>query len=302
MGGASREAVCVSDASTWIGQHVASALRDAGHDVRPGPGAPGDAAAWEAALASCTALVLTGCTDGRDADAAVALVDAALTGVERAASVERVVLTSDLGAITDAPEAGRVFDESDWNERSSPHRMPGAHAATEVERAAWRHAERGRGWSLVALHPGTLIGPGPTRGDVVDQLVGGELPAIFPIDWALVDVRDVAAAHVAALERRELTGRFALVGEVLAMKDLVGLVRAHAGSAGLPTTDLTGRRGAAMIRMFSHSLGGDFGARIRTHLGVRLQIDTSRARALGVAFRPVAATLADRFPSGEPRP
>jgi len=52
-----------------------------------------------------------------------------------------VVLTSSMAAVTDEPIKGKVFDENDWNQKSTLSRNPYYLSKTLAERAAWKFVE-----------------------------------------------------------------------------------------------------------------------------------------------------------------
>ena len=130
----------------------------------------------------------------------------------RAADVGRVVYTSSLSTIG-PPGAGRTLaDERDYY-------LPGSVAdpyfeakwAMEVE--MYRAAVAGQ--DVVTLCPTVVFGPGdvkPTTGTVLLALARGLLPAYVEGRINIVDVRDVAQAHVTALERGRSSERYILGG------------------------------------------------------------------------------------------
>ncbi|KAG4173665.1 hypothetical protein ERO13_A11G073300v2 [Gossypium hirsutum] len=95
---------------------------------------------------------------------------------------------------------------------------------TLAEEAAWRFAEENR-MDLVVLNPGFVVGPllQPSlncTSEVVLAHTRGE--NIFPssIYW-LVDVQDVAYAHIQAFEIPSATGRYCLVERVVEFPEIL---------------------------------------------------------------------------------
>jgi dihydroflavonol-4-reductase len=220
----------------------------------------------------------------------------------RAAGVARVVLTSSVAAVTDEPERDRVYDEHDWNDRSSLVRNPYHYAKASAERAAWSFADGARdGFRLVAVNPALAIGPavGPslnTSNEVVRDLLSGGYPAMVNLSWAVVDVRDVALAHVAALERPDASGRYLCGAATVAMTEMVGLLRdaGYEAARRLAHRDLSGPAGTVVARLLILTRPKGTRSYLRTHLGRPLRIDASRARhELGITFRPWQETLLD---------
>ncbi|KAM1157991.1 hypothetical protein ACFX1X_028847 [Malus domestica] len=87
---------------------------------------------------------------------------------------------------------------------------------TLAEPAAWKFA-KGNGIDLVTIHPGFGIGPllRPTLNLSIkffQNLISGiETPFI---NYPLVDVRDIASAHIQAFEVPSAKGRYCLVAQV----------------------------------------------------------------------------------------
>ncbi len=145
---------------------------------------------------------------------------AAVLRAAHLAGVARVVLTSSIATFgTDA--TGRdPLDERDWNDdaRHAYHR-----AKTLAERRAWELAEQ-TGLDLVVLNPASFLGPNHFRHTpstrLVADMVARRLPAIPPFALSWVDVRDVAWAHVLALETKAARGRYAVATTHLSFEQL----------------------------------------------------------------------------------
>lgn len=148
------------------------------------------------------------------------LVDPAVNGTlnvlgaaAKAGTVKRVVVTSSFAAMMRDPEEG-VFTEADWNTKDSLDRSPYSYSKTMAERAAWDYVENeSPGFDLVVINPPGIIGPSivPRVNETDGFFVGltnGTQPAIVHIDWPFVDVRDVALAHIKAMEIPEASGRY----------------------------------------------------------------------------------------------
>lgn len=158
---------------------------------------------------------------------AVRVLEAAL-----AAGAERVVLTSSVAAIFygHAGERGKLFTDQDWSRVESPGISPYAVSKTEAEKAAWALME-GRETELVAINPSLVFGPLlddrlGTSANLVRLMLNGRMPAVPDIAFGVVDVRDVAAAHVAALTHPAAPGRrFIVSAGSLSLRDIAGELR-----------------------------------------------------------------------------
>ncbi|HQZ11727.1 MAG TPA: aldehyde reductase [Devosia sp.] len=131
----------------------------------------------------------------------------ALTAAFRA-NVERVVLTSSMAAIMYGHDPSRTapFTADDWTNVDSPTVNAYVESKYRAERAAWDIVERfGRRNDLVTINPGNVYGPlldndPGTSAQVVIRLINGSLPATARVAMVSIDVRDVAALHVKAME------------------------------------------------------------------------------------------------------
>ncbi|PRY41609.1 dihydroflavonol-4-reductase [Umezawaea tangerina] len=131
-------------------------------------------------------------------------------------TVRRVVLTSSGAAVHfghDAP--GHVFTEDDWTDVNQAGPYP--KSKTLAEQAAWDFA-RETGLELVALQPGTILGPllhpdARTSVELIRRIMRGGLPALPTIGWNIVDVRDLARLHRLAMETPEAAGNRYIAGD-----------------------------------------------------------------------------------------
>jgi dihydroflavonol-4-reductase len=328
-------AACVTGASGFVAAHVVRVLLergwrvrgtvrgdpdDARHDaLRALPGASERLTLHEADLLSEGAFdaVMDGCVGAVHAaspyrldveDPRRDLLAPALFGTDnvlraaRATGVGRVVLTSSVAAVTDQPEPERIYDASDWNERSSLTRNPYHFSKVSAERAAWAFAEEaGTAFELVTVNPGLVIGPSIGSGlnasnAIVRSLLDGDYPAVVDLSWVVVDVRDVALVHVEALERPEAQGRYLCGAATVTMPEMVALLRdaGYEAARRLARRDLSGPVGTALARLLALTRPAGTRRYVLTHLGRPLRLDASRVRTeLGIEFRPWRETVLD---------
>src|SRR5690606_37423431 len=81
---------------------------------------------------------------------------------------------------------------------------------TRAEQAAWAFAGQ-HGLELTTIHPGAIIGPALDDDAsisvmMVTGLLNDSTPALPSNGYSIIDVRDVADMHVAALENPETNG------------------------------------------------------------------------------------------------
>lgn len=125
-------------------------------------------------------------------------------------SVKRVVLTSSIVAMMgDAADIHELnkgkLTETDWNTTSSVNHQPYPYSKTMAEKEAWTIVKKQNRWDLVVINPGFILGPSLSRRtdstsiDLMIQLYSGKFKIGAPAgDHAMVDVRDVAKAHILA--------------------------------------------------------------------------------------------------------
>ena len=141
------------------------------------------------------------------------LIGPAVKGTERAlrsalaAKVERIVLTSSMAAIAYGHEktGSPTFSANDWTRLNGRPINAYVESKTRAERRAWELMEAaGRRSDLATINPGAIFGPlldddPGTSSILVKRLLDGSVPAAPRIPITPIDVRDVAAAHVAAM-------------------------------------------------------------------------------------------------------
>ena len=162
----------------------------------------------------------------------------------RDAGVRRVVLTSAFHAVGwGHPHDEHVFTEEDWTVLDGPGTDAYGRSKTLAERAAWAESEAG-GFELTVMLPVAVMGPFGNRrvsgaNHIVQQILGGSMPG-YPNLWIpIVDVRDVADAHIRAMTSDDAAGRRLLLssGPALSLEQIGAVLRDNLGAAaaGVPT-------------------------------------------------------------------
>lgn len=242
------------------------------------------------------------------------LVDPAMNGttsvlesVSRAGGVRRVVLTSSFAAMSGAPKDG-VWSEEDWNDVSSLEHGPYAYSKTMAERAAWDFMNHGdHSFDLVVINPTGVIGPSIVprlnqSHSVFVSATNGEIPGIIDLHFPIVDVRDVARAHILAMENPEAAGRYLCSVETRSMRQNFELLK-EAGFGErykLPSLPLDNALGNVLVRLVSRFQPKGTRDFISRSLGRRYELDTSKIRTeLGLEFRDADQTVVDTMTSLE---
>lgn len=228
-----------------------------------------------------------------------------IASIERTPSVERLVLTSTVGAIFgDYVDVLKMEDETlseaYFNTTSTLENNPYHYAKTVAELEAWDLSKKQDRWSMVTINPGLVLGPSlGTSSDsgslfLMNELMSGYFFYGAPnFSFTFVDVRDVAAAHIRAAEDASTSGRYILARpEMVSLKEMSRAVRGHH-----PRRFVMPRHSVpdAAVRV----LGPRFGLTqdyIRKHLGIRFRVDNRRSVAeLGIDYRPVEQTVLDHY-------
>uniref|UniRef100_A0AC34F035 NAD-dependent epimerase/dehydratase domain-containing protein n=1 Tax=Panagrolaimus sp. ES5 TaxID=591445 RepID=A0AC34F035_9BILA len=136
-------------------------------------------------------------------------------------SVKKVVLTSSCASINEGhDDENRIFNEKDWTIQDSPKVLQYPKSKTAAERCAWDFINNfgalDNKFALTCINPTLIVGPllMDTQGTsitIIRRFLNNEMPAVPALNLALVDVRDVAKAHILAMTNRKSDGERILV-------------------------------------------------------------------------------------------
>lgn len=248
-------------------------------------------AGWGEAAADCRFVLHTASpfviAPPKDRDT---LIRPAVEGTERAlraaiaANVERVVLTSSVAAVGYGhPPGDRTFTDADWTILGQPDVTAYTESKTRAERRTWERVDAA-GWHdrLATINPALVLGPlldadPGTSATLVQSIVQGKVPALPRLSFGIVDVRDIAEAHVRALVAPDAGGRRFLMSErTLFLGEIAEIIRARVPDrAGrvprLPLPDWAMR----IFALFDQSARG-----VVEDLGHKRSFDSSSAEAL----------------------
>ena len=155
------------------------------------------------------------------------------------AGVRRMVLTSSIVAMVAGKPSGRYGPDS-WSDTGAGI---GAYAKSKTlaERAAW-DAVAGSDMELTVVNPGAVFGP--SLGAEIDgqsvalmtDMIGGKMPMIPDVAMGMIDVRDVARLHVAAMTTAAAAGKrfIAATAEPVTMAHFAAVLR-DAGYSKVPS-------------------------------------------------------------------
>lgn len=241
------------------------------------------------------------------------LIDPALLGTENVLatanltlSVERIILTSSIAATYgDTSEIANLpngtLTENNWNVTSSAKHQPYSYSKVLAERAAWKIAEAQDKWSLVVINPALVIGPSVSgfstsaSHDFIRQLGDGTLKAgAPPFEIGMVDVRDVADAHLGAAYIQEVEGRHIVFNETKSFLNLASFLSEKYGADfPLPKSELPKwflwLVGPIVDRTFSRKM-------ISLNMGLKWRADNRKSlEKLGIKYSSLKTSTEEMF-------
>ncbi|KAL4439712.1 hypothetical protein ABPG75_002713 [Micractinium tetrahymenae] len=327
-------AVCVTGGASYIACSVVARLLAAGHTVRATyrPSAatkpivsaldalPGAAerlrwfaadlledGSFDEAMTGCKFVIHTACPviiGVPKAQAYEKLIGPAVRGtqnvlrsVNRAGSVEKVVMTSSEAAVFGDAPPGHTFTEADFN--TACLRVGSAYgmAKTLSEWQAWAIAGQQNRWRLVTLCPGVVLGPPVVPNyksesvlEVKKLVDGTHWPYAPPTGHATVDIDDVAAAHTLAMCIPEAHGRYLLAERGADIPTWAAMLRGMYPSRWVPRKVLPNWLVMAVLRLRGDE-GGIQWVKAEYH---KHKVDCSKAqKQLGLSFIPLERSLRD---------
>lgn len=210
--------------------------------------------------------------------------DGALRAIRAAtdAGVRRIVMTSSIAAISGGQDKSKPLDENCWSDVTKDI---GAYqkSKTIAERAAWDFinslpAETRPEFTVI--NPGFVLGPvigghASASLEIVRRLMAREVPGVPNMGFSLVDVRDIAAAHVTALTHDNAPGsRYICVAESMTFHEIARHLADYLEPKGykIPTRPVPDWLVRALA-LFSPTF-----RLVATRLGPATQFDTGQVR------------------------
>tara|TARA_B100001142_G_C14135011_1_gene578401 strand:- start:194 stop:892 length:699 start_codon:yes stop_codon:yes gene_type:complete len=136
--------------------------------------------------------------------------------------IKRIVLTSSIASIwmdSTIDDTVRYIDENNWTNLSDTNLDAYTKGKALKEKAAWDFVAKEDSIKLTTILPSIVFGPGigsPVRRGSLElflMLIKNEMPVAPPLKVGVVDVRDVAKMHIAALENDESIGKRMILAE-----------------------------------------------------------------------------------------
>ena len=193
---------------------------------------------WDEGMQGCDYLIHVASPIALESHDEDFFVKPAVAGVKRAMkfaqkhNIKKVILTSSVAAILETGEDKQYFDETDWSDPYNPGISHYSKSKTLAEKAAWDFVNKeGKPFELAVINPALVIGPTLTNdlgesNKAIEIVVTGKMPFAIPFQFGFVDVRDVASAHILAMQKPSSNGeRFALSEKDLWYKDIAVILR-----------------------------------------------------------------------------
>lgn len=227
-----------------------------------------------------------------------------LDAVNRTESVKRVVLTASVAAIygdnIDMQEQGlSEFTEEQWNTSSSLEHQPYSYSKTVAEKRAWEMVNAQQRWDLVTINPSLVLGPSLTTATasgsvkLIQQLADGSMRTGAPdLQFGIVDVRDVAMAHVKAGFTPSASGRHITDSETMTLMGVAATWKAEFGNH----WPFPLMQAPKFVVWLIGPLQGAERKFVSRNVGYPIKLNHSYAEQdLGIKFRPAKETVNAHF-------
>lgn len=223
-----------------------------------------------------------------------------LNAANKSDSVKKVILTSSVAAIhgdnKDMSELGiEEFTEEHYNTSSSVEHQPYSFSKVSAEKEAWKMYEAQNQWELIVINPSFVMGPllvSETKSGSITfmhDLLSGKFRTGAPeLYFGFVDVRDIADAHILALENENAKGRHILcesVRSVIELRDIIE--KLYPKKFKLPL--MKAPKFLLLIIGKSFGLTNKFVSR---NIGWKIKLNNTKSiNELGVKYKPLETTV-----------
>lgn len=237
------------------------------------------------------------------------LIDPALKGTRnvlnaasKSTTVKKIVLTSSIAAINgDNADLEELkipeLTEEYFNTTSSVSHQPYSYSKVLAEKEAWKLNKAQNQWDLVVINPTFVMGPSLTKTSnseslsFMGNLLKGKFATGVPkLMIGYVDVRDVAKAHILALEKDDVLGRHIISERTISLLKFTNIVKDIYGDKyKLPSSESP--------KFLLYFMGWMFGLKykfIKRNVGYTLKINNTKSEEqLGLKYTPLENTIKD---------
>lgn len=205
--------------------------------------------------------------------------------------LDRLIFTSSFTTIGPASDPTRMADERDQYHSGSAHSAY-YEAKWAMEVAVLQATQNGL--STIALCPWGVFGPGDVHlsvSEIIVMTAKGKMPFYFDAALGVIDVRDVAEAHLNAVERGKIGERYILSAHNITLRE--GLTAVARAAKVKPPSIKIGRRLLNAITTLGQWLSGGEIGHLRTAKFWQPLSNAKAIEELGLTTRPLDQTLQD---------
>jgi len=214
----------------------------------------------------------------------------------KSAGVKRVILTSSNASVygCELPAGKSEYDETMWTDVTHPiGRVAYTKSKTLAEKAAWEFVKnQAPEIALTTINPVLVLGAPLDRNfgssiSVVERILKGKDPMLPDLRFSIVDVRDVAQMHVAAIKNDSTKGeRFLAASETISFVGIAKFLKSV-----YPKSKAKTVQAPSFLVKFLSLLDGEIKA-ILPLLGKPMITSGEKAkRVMGIKFIPVEISL-----------
>jgi len=195
---------------------------------------------WDQAMESCDYLLHVASPFVLSNETEEFFVKPAVEGALRALkfadkhNIKKVVLTSSFAAVGDTFDGTTSFNETHWSDTSNDKMTFYSKSKTLAEKAAWDYVQENNvSFPLTVINPVGVLGPSLSddvgiSNSMILRMLNGSMPALAKIHIGIVDVRDVAKAHILAMKNDQSNGeRFIVSEKEMWMSDIANVLNAN---------------------------------------------------------------------------
>ena len=227
-----------------------------------------------------------------------------LESAKRNSTVKRIVLTSSVVSIygdnVDIELVkGGIFTEKEWNVTSSAEHQPYAYSKTIAEKEAWAIVEEQDQWDLLTINPGWILGPSVSKRtdsmsiSTMIEFGDGTYKSGVPDLWTcIVDVRDVATAHIKAGFTSGASGRHIVVSKEAKLLDIANILRKNFGD----DYPFPRRQAPKFLFWLIAPIFDRTRKYVSKNVGIRIKFDNSYSKKdLNMSYIPIEQTIQEHF-------
>ena len=227
-----------------------------------------------------------------------------LESANKNSTVKRIVLTSSVVAIYGdnadiSLTKNGIFTEQDWNTTSCAEHQPYPCSKMIAEKEGWKIEKKQKQWDLLTINPGLVLGPSLSkRSDstsitTIIQIADGTYKTGVAELWtSIVDVRDVATAHINAGYTPEAKGRHIVSSCETSILEIAKILRKKFGNNyPFPKMEVP-----KFIIWLIGPLKGFSRKFVSKNVGIKIKFDNSYSKKdLSLSYIPLEKTVIDQF-------